>query len=116
MVSYESTTESVSDIAEPDAEPPEHAAGRAQMRAILEMKVGELPDAFRTVFVMRSVEELSVEETADVLGLTEETVRSRHFRARGLLRPWPGLEAYVRRSESRPAYARAAAISDRPRR
>ena len=35
--------------------------------------------------------------------------------ARELLRPWPGLEAYVQRSESRPAYARAAAISDRPR-
>jgi glutathione S-transferase len=36
--------------------------------------------------------------------------------SRGLLRPWPGLEAYVQRSESRPAHARAAAISDRPRR
>jgi glutathione S-transferase len=35
--------------------------------------------------------------------------------SRGLLRPWAGLEAYVQRSESRPAYARAAAISDRPR-
>jgi glutathione S-transferase len=35
--------------------------------------------------------------------------------ARELLRPWPGLEAYVQRSEARPAYARAAAISDRPR-
>lgn len=35
---------------------------------------------------------------------------------RELLRPWPGLEAYVRRSEARPGYARAAAISDRPRR
>jgi glutathione S-transferase len=34
---------------------------------------------------------------------------------RGLLEPWPGLEAYVRRGEARPAYARAAAISDRPR-
>jgi glutathione S-transferase len=34
---------------------------------------------------------------------------------RGLLQPWPGLEAYVRRGESRPAYTRAAAISDRPR-
>lgn len=34
---------------------------------------------------------------------------------RELLRPWPQLEAYVQRSESRPAYARAAAISDRPR-
>ncbi len=35
--------------------------------------------------------------------------------ARGLLGPWPALEAYVRRGEARPAYARAAAISDRPR-
>jgi RNA polymerase sigma-70 factor, ECF subfamily len=86
MVSFESTTENVSGIAEEDGERPEQAAGRAQMRTILERKVGELPDVFRTVFVMRSVEELSVEETADMLGLTEETVRSRHFRARGMLR------------------------------
>jgi glutathione S-transferase len=35
--------------------------------------------------------------------------------ARGLLEPWPGVEAYVERGEARPAYARAAAISDRPR-
>lgn len=35
--------------------------------------------------------------------------------ARGLLDPWPRLEAYVQQSESRPAYSRAAAISDRPR-
>ena len=35
--------------------------------------------------------------------------------ARGLLGPWPALEAYVQRSEARPAHARAAAISDRPR-
>jgi glutathione S-transferase len=34
---------------------------------------------------------------------------------RGLLAPWPGLEAYVRRSADRPAHARAAAITDRPR-
>lgn len=36
--------------------------------------------------------------------------------ARDLLEPWPGLHAYVMRSEARPAYARAAAIDDRPRR
>ncbi|HEY2202414.1 MAG TPA: glutathione S-transferase family protein [Solirubrobacteraceae bacterium] len=36
-------------------------------------------------------------------------------RPRGLLEPWPGLEAYVQRGEARPEYARAAAISDRPR-
>ena len=36
--------------------------------------------------------------------------------SRELLRPWPRLEAYVQSSEARPAFARAAAISDRPRR
>ncbi|MFL5864165.1 MAG: glutathione S-transferase family protein [Solirubrobacteraceae bacterium] len=35
--------------------------------------------------------------------------------ARTLLRPWPAVEAYVERCEARPAYAKAAAISDRPR-
>jgi len=35
--------------------------------------------------------------------------------SREMLRPWPGLETYVQRCESRPAYAKAAAISDRPR-
>jgi len=38
------------------------------------------------VFVMRAVEELTVEETAEVLGIPEATVRTRFFRARGLLR------------------------------
>jgi len=86
MVSFESTIENVCDIADAQVRPPDKEAGRAQMRAILETKVGELPEVFRAVFVLRSVEELTVEETADVLGLTAETVRSRHFRARGLLR------------------------------
>jgi glutathione S-transferase len=35
--------------------------------------------------------------------------------SREMLGPWPGVEAYVQRSESRPAYAKAAAISERPR-
>jgi RNA polymerase sigma factor (sigma-70 family) len=69
-----------------DADPPEREVARAEMRALLERKLDELPDAFRTVFVLRSVEEMSVEETAQCLGIPEATVRSRHFRARSLLR------------------------------
>jgi len=45
-----------------------------------------LPQAMRVVFVLRSVEELSVAETAEALGITEEAVRVRHFRAKGMLR------------------------------
>jgi RNA polymerase sigma-70 factor (ECF subfamily) len=68
------------------AQAPDLALGRAQMRALLERKLDELPEAFRTVFVLRSVEELTVEETAQCLGIPENTVRTRHFRAKSLLR------------------------------
>ena len=65
---------------------PDSAATRAQIRELLERKVDDLPDSYRTVFVLRSVEELTVDETAETLGIPEETVRSRHFRAKNLLR------------------------------
>lgn len=65
---------------------PERAFARSELRALLELRIDALPAEFRTVFVMRSVEELSVEETAECLGLPEATVRTRHFRARALLR------------------------------
>jgi RNA polymerase sigma-70 factor (ECF subfamily) len=65
---------------------PEKMMVRAEMRALLERKLDELPEDFRIVFVLRSVEELSVEETAASLGIEPATVRSRHFRARSLLR------------------------------
>lgn len=72
----------------PDAaiERPEASAMRSQMRALLERHVDELPDALRTVFVMRAIEDMSVQEVAQCLGLSEVAVRSRHFRARSLLR------------------------------
>jgi len=65
---------------------PEQSAERAEMRKLLEKKIDELPDAYRPVFVLRAVEELSVEETAEVLHVPPATVRTRFFRARSLLR------------------------------
>ena len=65
---------------------PERAAMRTQARAMLETKIDQLPDAFRTVFVLRALEEMSVEETATCLDIPEATVRTRFFRARSLLR------------------------------
>lgn len=67
-------------------ERPELAAMRSQMRALIERKIDALPDAFRTVFVLRALEELSVEDTAASLHIPEATVRTRFFRARSLLR------------------------------
>jgi len=69
-----------------DDDTPDRSLVRAEMRAVLERRIDELPQDFRAVFMLRSVEELSVEETAHCLGIPEATVRSRHFRARSLLR------------------------------
>jgi RNA polymerase sigma-70 factor (ECF subfamily) len=65
---------------------PEADAARAQMRRLLESAVDELPEAFRTVFIMREVEECSIEETAANLNLRPETVKTRLHRARRQLR------------------------------
>ena len=71
----------------PDSgESPDHHTARLQIRKILERKVGELPESLRLVFVLRSIEELSVEETAQTLSISPEAVRTRHFRAKSLLR------------------------------
>jgi RNA polymerase sigma-70 factor (ECF subfamily) len=67
-------------------ETPERQAQRSEMRRLLEAQIDSLPDDYRVVFVLRAVEELSVEETADALGIPQPTVRTRLFRARSLLR------------------------------
>jgi len=68
------------------SERPEAQAIRSQVRKLIEARIDALPDAFRAVFVLRALEEMSVEETAASLNVPEATVRSRFFRARGLLR------------------------------
>jgi RNA polymerase sigma-70 factor, ECF subfamily len=65
---------------------PEAAAARAEVRRLLERAVDELPESFRIVFVLRDIEEMSIEETASHLGLRPETVKTRLHRARRLLR------------------------------
>jgi RNA polymerase sigma-70 factor (ECF subfamily) len=64
---------------------PEAAAGSTQLKAALELAIDALPDGFREVFMLRAVEGCSVAETAEVLGLHEETVKTRQFRARARL-------------------------------
>jgi RNA polymerase sigma-70 factor (ECF subfamily) len=65
---------------------PESAVARKEIRRLIERAIDGLPETFRIVFVMRDVEELSVEETAGLLGVPEATVKTRLHRARRLLR------------------------------
>lgn len=59
---------------------------RMEMREALEAITDELPEGFRVVFVLRDIEGLSIEETADLLGLNTNTVKTRLYRAHRMLR------------------------------
>jgi RNA polymerase sigma-70 factor (ECF subfamily) len=69
--------------AQPD---PEHVAAHAEIRRLLERAIDDLPDPFRTAFVLRFVEQMSIEETASCLGVPEDTVKTRVHRAKRRLR------------------------------
>ena len=68
------------------AESPTAATLRAEARRLIERRIDELPVSFRTVFVLREVEDMSAEDVAACLGIPPATVRTRLFRARALLR------------------------------
>ena len=82
----ETATDGPADTEAPAMERPEHMTLRGEMRRLIEERIDALPDAYRVVFMLRAVEELSVEDTAQSLGIPEATVRTRFFRARSLLR------------------------------
>ncbi len=68
------------------ADSPETGAMRNELRRLLERKIDELPLAFRTTFILREVEEMTIDEVAECLAVPAATVRTRVFRARALLR------------------------------
>ncbi len=65
---------------------PEQHASNLEVRRLLEDAIAKLPDSYRTVFMLRDVEEMSTADTADVLEISEENVKIRLHRARVLLR------------------------------
>ena len=67
------------------AQEPEHRLANAQLRQLIEQAVDGLSEEFRTVFVLRAIEQLSVRETAECLDIPEATVKTRFHRARKLV-------------------------------
>ncbi len=63
----------------------EALAASGELRHLIEVAVDRLPESFRTVFVLRAIEQLSVEETAACLDIPVPTVKTRFHRARGLM-------------------------------
>src|SRR5262249_35455425 len=68
------------------SETPEVQALRGELGQVLEAAVDALPETYRSVFVLREVEQLSTSETAACLELSEEAVKTRLHRSRALLR------------------------------
>src|SRR5215475_2612124 len=65
---------------------PERTMAQREIQRLVEQAIDDLPEAFRIVLVARVIEEMSIEETAELFGLRVETVRTRLHRARALLR------------------------------
>jgi RNA polymerase sigma-70 factor (ECF subfamily) len=77
---------------------PEDRFAQAQLRDLLDTAIQELDEDYRVVFQLRDVEELSTEETAELLGLSEPAVKSRLLRARLRLRQ--KLNRYFRKRDA----------------
>lgn len=74
------------DVADAPAGTPENLMLRAELRRLIESKIDDLPESYRTVFVLREVEEMTVDETSAALDIPAATVRTRLFRAKVRLR------------------------------
>jgi RNA polymerase sigma-70 factor, ECF subfamily len=68
------------------SEDPEKSMAQREIQHVVEHAIDELPEAFRLVFITRVIEGMNVEETAEILSLKPETVKSRLHRARTMLR------------------------------
>jgi RNA polymerase sigma-70 factor (ECF subfamily) len=70
----------------PESTHPENQVARQQLSRLIELHVDELPDKYRSVFMLRGIEGMDFSDVASLLGLSAATVRVRFMRARGLLR------------------------------
>ena len=73
-------------------ETPQDTLLRAEATKVMEDAINSLPRKYRAVIVMREVEGLNISETAESLGLTEQAVKTRLFRAHSMLRKQIGKE------------------------
>lgn len=80
--------EAMPDLTDPDRAPasPEDELARRQLRERMQQAIDLLPPAYRSVFILRAVEGLSVEETAAALRVSPDVVKTRLLRARAMLR------------------------------
>ena len=97
-----------------ESAPPDALVAREQLRRLIERAVGDLPEAFRTVFVLREIEGLSVDDTAEALGVPAATVKTRLLRARRKLQSMLAADVHAALSGTFPfAGSDCAALTER---
>ena len=74
---------------------------RSELRTVLDRAIAELPEIYRTAVLLRDVEELSTQETAQILDVSEDVVKTRVHRGRLAIRHI--LDSYVRPPANVPA-------------
>ena len=81
----------------PATDAPDAQAERAQLRTALQRAIDSLPPIYRSVFILRAVEEMSVDDTASCLQVSTDVIKTRYLRSRALLRDALGaqLEAHT---------------------
>ena len=79
---------------------PEQQASNSEVRRLLEEAIEKLPDAYRTIFMLRDVEDMSTTDAAEALEITEDNVKVRLHRARALLRKSLYARAGMERKEA----------------
>ena len=96
-VNHEPSPEHMMSFSAPPSASPEAALARDELRQLLQSAVEGLPPIYRSVFILRAVQEMSVEETAFCLQVSDAVVKTRYLRARTMLRDALGarIESHV---------------------
>lgn len=83
---HDTLPEQMMSFSAPQGASPESSAARTELRALLQSAIEGLPPIYRSVFVLRAVQEMSVEEAAYCLQVSDAVVKTRYLRARSMLR------------------------------
>lgn len=86
------TGEPAMSLRSPEHDAPDRQAERSQVRELLQSAIARLPPIYRSVFILRAVEEMSVDEAAFCLDVSGDVVKTRYLRARSLLRDTLGAQ------------------------
>lgn len=86
MVDWEHSSNMINNLQCATVDDPEKSLAQQEMLRFVEKAIDLLPQDFRIVFMLRSVEGLSIEETSEILAIKPETIKTRHHRARQFIR------------------------------